>query len=283
MRPAVSVIVPFLGDEAQGRELVARLEALAPRPDDEMIVADNSPEPAVRPGAGSAVRVVAARERRSAAHARNVAAATAANDWLLFLDSDCVLPPRLLDRYFEPPPGDRCAIVAGEISGDPAQPGTLARWARSRRGMWVAELRTAGLRSAGVTANMLVRGEAFAAAGGFRLGGGADFDLSWRLQDAGWQLEYRPEALVHHRDRERLGELGQQARAYGADRVNLRRTYPEVPRPRLAPAGRSFAAAAAWLVRGQRERARFSLLDGFYFANAWLGARLGGPRHRSAD
>jgi GT2 family glycosyltransferase len=284
VRASVSVIVPFLGDEAAARDLLARLEGIAVGPADELIVADNTSEAVVAPGPDSPVRVVRAPDRRSAAHARNRAAATAAGEWLLFLDADCVVPPRLLDDYLEPPPDERCAIVAGEISGDPAQSHPLARWARSRRGGWVAGQAESGLRPAGVTANMLVRRRAFEQAGGFRLGGGADFDLSWRLQDAGWELEQRPSAAVLHRDRESLRELGAQARAYGSDRTNLRRTHGSaVPRPALVPAARSLAAAAVWLARREPERSRFALLDAFYFANAWLGSLVGGPRHRSAD
>ena len=286
MRPPVSVVVPFLGDEAQGRELVERLIELERRPGDELIVADNCPRPVVRPGAHRELRVIAVSDRRSAAHARNAAAATAAGDWLLFVDADCMLPADLLDRYFQPLPAEGCAVVAGEIRGDPVQDSVLARWARSRRGGWTAGLQQDGLRPAGVTANMMVRREAFEGAGGFRPGGGADLDLSWRLQDAGWQLEYRPQALVLHRDRERLRELGAQARSYGADRVNLRHVHgaAAVPRPKLLrPLARALGGSAAWLARGERERARFSLVDGYYFANAWLGALTGGPRRRHAD
>ena len=278
------MIVPFLGDEAQARELVERLTALRTRSGDELVVADNTPDEVVRAAPESGVRVVRAGDRRSAAHARNAGAATAANEWLLFLDADCMPPPALLDDYLEPPPGERCAVVAGEIEGDPAQTASLARWARSRRGPWVADLREDGIRPAAITANMLVRREAFEQAGGFRIGGGGDFDLSWRLQDAGWELEYRPEALVRHRDRETLRELGRQARAYGSDMRVVRRSYGDVvERPTLARIARAFASAGRWLVRGEGEQVRFALVDGYYFANAWVGALTGGPRRRRAD
>jgi GT2 family glycosyltransferase len=285
MRPAVSVIVPFLGDQAQARALIQRLAALETTGADELIVADNNPQPVVDEASAGTVRVVAAGERRSAAHARNVAAATAVNDWLLFCDADCVLPPSLLDRYFQPRPEDRVAIVAGEIEGDPGQDSLVARWARSRRGPWVGGQDASGIRPAGVTANMLVRRTAFEQAGGFRVGGGGDFDLSWRLEDAGWTLERRPQARVHHRDRERLRELGEQARAYGADRRRLRGMHPgAVPRPRLlAPVTRAAGSAVLGAIRGEGERARFALLDGYYHANAWLGAITGGPTRRRAD
>ena len=284
MRATVSVIVPFLGDAAQAEALMGRLAALSRAPGDELIVADNTPESVVEAPVESAVTVVAVPDRRSAAHARNAAAATASGDWLLFLDADCVAPAGLLDSFLEPPPGDRCAIVAGEVVGDPAQKAILPRWARSRRGPWVAGSRIEGMPAAAITANMLVRREAFESAGGFRLGGGADFDLSWRLQDDGWQLEYRPQALVHHHDRETLREVAAQARSYGSDLRNLRRAHgSEVARPRLLRSGRALGGAAVWLARGQLESSRFALVDAVYHASAWLGFVLGGPRSRRAD
>ncbi len=283
MRPPVSVVLPFLGDAAEARLAIERLEGLDPGPEDELIVADNTPGGAVEVGAQ--IRVVPAAEHRSATHARNAGAAVAVNDWLLFVDADCLLAPDLLDAYFEPEPGERCAVVAGEIVGDPEQRATLPRWSRSRRGRWVEGLHADGMRSAGVTANMLVRRAAFEAVGGFRPGGGADLDLSWRLQDAGWQLEYRPRALVRHRDRETLRAVGEQARAYGSHLRNLRRVHGSGAAPPIAlrSALRSLGGAGVWFVRGERERARFSLLDGYYFANAWLGAHGGSSRRRSAD
>ena len=49
-----------------------------------------------------------------------------------------------------------------------------------------------------VTANVLVRREAWAAVGGFAEGtrSGADADFCWRLADAGWELEYRDGASL---------------------------------------------------------------------------------------
>jgi GT2 family glycosyltransferase len=285
VRPTVSVVLPFLGDAAAAREVVARLGGLRTSDGDELIVADNTSDGVVEAAADTAVRVVRAAERRSASYARNAAAATASGEWLLFLDADCLFGPDLLDAFFKPPPDERCGIVAGEIVGDPEQTGTLARWSRSRRGRWVERLLAGGMRPAGVTANLLVRREAFETAAGFRLGGGADFDLSWRLQDAGWELEHRPRALVRHRDRETLREVGEQARAYGSHVRNLRRLHgaDALPPVALRSAPRALGAAAIWRLRGQRGRARLALVDAFYFANAWAGAHGAGPRRRSGD
>ena len=53
---------------------------------------------------------------------------------------------------------------------------------------------------------MAVRRAAWDEAGGFPgdVRSDADVELCWRIQAAGWALEYRPDALVVHRDPERV-------------------------------------------------------------------------------
>ena len=68
------------------------------------------------------------------------------------------------------------------------------------------------------TGNLLVRRAAFEEVGGFADGirSGGDVDLCWRLQDAGWELERRPEATVEHHHRDDLGSFLAMVARYGA-------------------------------------------------------------------
>jgi GT2 family glycosyltransferase len=284
-RDTISVVVPFLGDPAEADAMLEMLSGLRAGPQDELIVADNTPEGLVAARAGERTTVVAAADRRSASHARNLGARAARGVWLLFIDADCEPPPDLLDRYFVEPPGPRAGIVAGEIEGAPDQEALLARWARSRRGQWVSHHLANGPLPAGVTANMLVRRSVFEQLDGFRIGGGGDLDLSWRAQEAGWELEYRPGVVVRHRDRETLAALADQAISYGGHQRRLRELHgPVVPRPPLLrPLGRSLAGAVAWTATGKFERARFKLIDGAWACLFWWGHLTGGPRARRAD
>lgn len=284
-RPGVSIVVPFLGDGDEARALLRMLERVDAADADELIVADNTTEGVVGPLAAPGVSVVAAGDERSASYARNRGAAAATGEWLLFVDADCVPERDLLETYFREPIDERCAIVAGEVRGLAGQASFLARWARARRGLWVRHHLTWGPHPAGVTANLLVRRSAFEVLGGFRIGGGGDLDLCWRAQEAGWGFEYRPGALVRHRDRERLRELAGQAVAYGGHQRRLRDLHgPAVPRVTvLAPLARSLAGALVWTVRGQPERARFKLLDGYWGALQWWGWLTHGAGARRAD
>jgi GT2 family glycosyltransferase len=284
-RDPISVVVPFLGDAEEARSTLAMLTSLSTRPGDELIVADNTPDGVGAGLADDRVTVVSAADRRSASHARNLGSRAAGGEWLLFIDADCQPPADLLDRYFTDPPGARVGIVAGEIEGVTDQEALLARWARSRRGQWVSHHLETGPAPAGVTANMLVRRAAFEQLGGFRIGGGGDLDLSWRAQEGGWELVYRPDVIVRHRDRETFAELADQAISYGGHQARLRELHGDaVPRaPLLRPLGRSLAGALTWTVAGQFERARFKLIDGAWAGLFWWGQLTGGPKARRAD
>jgi len=84
------------------------------------------------------------------------------------------------------------------------------------------------------TANCAVRREAFERAGGFvdDIRSGGDADLCFRLHEAGWEFETRPDAVVEHRARRRLvALLGQRAR-HGSGAEWLEQRYPGFAGPR---------------------------------------------------
>jgi mycofactocin glycosyltransferase len=242
VRPAVSVVMPFAGTDAQARAALAGLAALALRPGDELILADNQgieldvPEP---------VRVVPAQGERSPAHARNAGAAVARGDWVLFIDADCRAPADLLDRYFDDgPPEESVGALAGDVV-PAAAPVTLAeRYGAARNFLSPATHFAHPYLPRAAAANLLVRRGAFHAVGGFREGlrAAEDTDLCWRLQRAGWRLELRSAAAVEHRYRSTVHELRRQWRGYAAGRAWLARQYPDFrPEPALRRAVKRLA------------------------------------------
>jgi len=265
VRPAVSVVVPFRGDERDALKLRSNLDALATRPDDELIVADNTLDGVAGPALGTAARVLRATGEPSAYHARNAGASVASRDWLLFLDADCTPASSLLDAYFDPPPPERCGLVGGRIADLAEQRTLLARYTASRH-FYCAEHGLQRDEGFATTANLLVRRAAFERAGGFAEGirSAGDVDLCWRLQAAGWTLERRAGASVAHRHRDDLRSFASMIVRYGAGASWLNRRYPGSS-PRWPLSARELARAMRDAVRhtagGDREEAAFRVLD----------------------
>jgi hypothetical protein len=260
--------LPFVGDRADALSTLAALEALERRLGDELIVVDNSPQ-GVALGVAQVFsgEVVAAPVKRSAYAARNVGAESAGNDWILFLDADCRPAPSLLDDYFRTPPENRCGALAGEIGGDPRQQSLAARYARSRDYLSLAVHRAHPRLPMAPTANLLVRRTAFEELGGFPEGmtaAGGDTYFSWRLQETGWDLCFRPEAVVEHLHRDDMLALARQTARNAAGAAWLNRRYPgAIPRPSvIVGLTRSALGAAGYALTGRVERARFKLVDG---------------------
>ena len=292
-RPVVSVVMPFVGDGSAAAAAIETLLALDLRPGDELILADNSVLPVASTVTTGAVKVVRAIAERSPAHARNTGAAIAHNDWILFLDSDCLVHHGLLDAYFALPVSDDVGVLAGEVLAAPAGDTLAARYGAARGFLSQEAHLRHPYRPRAVAANLMVRAAAFEQVGGFYEGvrAGEDTDFSWRIQAAGWRLELRSEASVEHRYRTTLRDLRSQWRGYAAGRAWLARRYegfePEpalrrasaraLRRVRRAPPLERPTASSRELVvarAGRLERGGYALIDALLSAEELAGFAL---------
>ena len=225
------MVVPFAGPAADLDRLCTRLARLRLAEGDSLTVVDNRARGprSGDPGDGD-VRVVAARERAGSYFARNAGAALGAAEWLLFVDADVEAPADLLDRYFDPAPSDRTAVLAGGIADalEPGEPETaVARYLLASASMSQANTLREPWPYA-QTANCAVRRVAFEAIGGFdpAVRSGGDADLCFRLRAAGWELESRDRALAAHHARTTLAALLRQRARHGAGAAWLEDRYP---------------------------------------------------------
>jgi GT2 family glycosyltransferase len=272
----VTIVLPFHGSRSEAADALSRLAGIKRQPGDRALLVDNTDD-GVAAGIETTdgVEVLVSPVKRSAYGARNVGAAAATTEWVLFVDADCRFAVGLLDAYFEPAPGERVGALGGRVEGTPGQTGLAPEWTRSRR--LLSNETTVDQhehRPMAVTANLLVLREAWAAVGGFaeRTRSGADADFCWRLADAGWSLEYRHDAHVLHDHRPTLRALLSQSRRDGAGATWLARRHPGFDG---LMHGRDFARAAvgalAWPLLGQPRRGLYKAIDG-----AWgLAARVG--------
>jgi len=283
-RPAVSVVVPFLGGHQAAASLAATLETLEIRPGDELIVADNT----VRGAFAEAVRsdridVVRSTGQHSSYRSRNVGASHARNAWFLFVDADCRPHPELIDRYFGKPIGERTGAVSGPVLPLPKGDGAMVRYESSRSANKQAPHMSNPYKPFGVTANLLVRRAAWEDVGGFQEGirSAGDADFCWRMQDAGWSLEYVADAEVRHLLREDLRAYLRLHLRYGAGRRWLHLRHPSAPiKPMPQLAFRKLAGALVWPLVGRVERGLFSAIDAAVIVSETVGYTLGnaGPQ-----
>jgi hypothetical protein len=178
-----------------------------------------------------------------AARARNLGAARASGDMLLFVDADCLAAPDLLVRHAA------AHTVAGRVVGGGVCFDAGDYWALCDNLLsFTPFLATAaaGERRYLPSLNLSLRRDLFWETGGFdeRYPGaaGEDVDFSLRLRKRGAQLWFEPAATVLHLpQRRRPAAVWAHLRAFGRVHVRLQRATGGRAAPRLNPTWRPLA------------------------------------------
>jgi len=286
-RPATDVVVPFAGVAHELIELAVRLRALTLGPADTLVVVDNNPRPCAGPGTGP--RMIHASERPTPAYARNRGALRGGGEWIVFLDADVIPGPDLLDRLFEPPPGERTALLAGGITDEHVPPGgpAVGRYAHLRE---LSDQANTFRQRWGwpQTANVACRRAAFEEIRGFReeLRAAEDADLTYRLARAGWEVERREHAVVTHLNRADARAFARQKLVHGGGGAWLEREYPGALPARRRPgltwwglrtAARGLVAALRYR---DRDRALWAVFEPLEHLSYEYGRSLSNVRDR---
>ena len=196
----LSFVVPFHRDLSC---LARCLTALDPLPPDSelIIVADGAVDDCRQLAARHRARLVAVQEPSGPAVARNVAAAVATGDVLVFVDADVVVSRPGLERvsriFLDQP---RVAAVFGSYDDDPADPGFMSQYKNlSHSFIHRSSATRARTFWAGFGA---VRREAFQEVGGFderfHRPSVEDIDLGYRLTNAGYEVMLDPALSACH-------------------------------------------------------------------------------------
>ena len=210
------------------------------------------------------LRIVDSREAVGRAGALAVAARVARGQFLLFCDADDIVADDWVERMKAAL--DRWPAVGGYLDEESLNPPSVLAWRpRATPGELPCPF---GLLPAPIGANCGVWRDAYEEVGGFDLsfrGAAAEeTDLFWRLQLAGYQLGYAPDAVVayRHRPRPALACSGSGAATGGAGPTwsPATRRWGCCPRSR----GRTRSGPRLWLavhavdcVRGPARRANY--------------------------
>jgi glycosyltransferase involved in cell wall biosynthesis len=164
---------------------------------------------------------------------RNYGAERATGDYLVFLDSDVIVPEGWLEAVARALPMD--------LWGGPDR--AAANFTPLQKAIdyaMTSPLTTGGIRGRRKSVgrffprsfNMGVRREVFEAVGGFApMRFGEDIDLSYRIVEAGYEPQLVPDAWVWHKRRTRWRQFFKQVFNSGAARVELSRRHRGTLKP----------------------------------------------------
>lgn len=229
-----TVIVPVFNRPDELAELLDSLCMQHSRPFDVLVVDDGSDPPCEAAARAFAERLDLAyvyQENAGPGAARNHGAALARGDYVIFFDSDCMVPPSYMDAVQDALRSHPLDAFGGP---DRAHPSFTA-FQRAVSYAMTSFLTTGGIRGGKKkldtfypkTYNMGVAREAWAATTGFPpIHPGEDIDLSLQLERQGFRLGYIPDAFVYHKRRTDLWRFFKQVYKFGLARVTLHRRQP---------------------------------------------------------
>jgi glycosyltransferase involved in cell wall biosynthesis len=232
----VSVVVPALNAAAtlhQQFEALAKQDYAGPS---ELIFVDNGSDDetigvAEDWKAKLRLRVVDASARRGISFARNQGWRAASGDLIAFTDADDVVDIGWLSALVAA--GPRADLLGGPYEYNCLNDPVVRSWREAwpADGLWL----TRGFLPFAATGNFAVWVEVLKSLGGFNEGyqrGATDVEFCWRAQLASYTLCFVPGAVVHHRYRHRVSDLGRQFYRYGRADAHLYRDFRASGMPR---------------------------------------------------
>ncbi|MGL5980148.1 MAG: glycosyltransferase [Phocaeicola sp.] len=163
---------------------------------------------------------------------RNYGAQRACGEYLLVLDSDCILPP----NYLASIEAELKCEAADAFGGPDRAHHSFTPMQKAINYAMTSFFTTGGIRGGAKkmdkfhprSFNMGIRAEVYRALGGFsNMRFGEDIDFSIRLMQGGYAVRLFPQAWVWHKRRTDLKKFFKQVHNSGIARINLYKKYPE--------------------------------------------------------
>ncbi len=163
---------------------------------------------------------------------RNYGAEQSQGDYLIILDSDCILP----SGYFEAIEGELASNSADAFGGPDKAHDSFTPIQKAINYAMTSFFTTGGIRGGKKkmdkfyprSFNMGIKREIYRKLGGFsKMRFGEDIDFSIRIFKAGYKCRLFPAAWVYHKRRTDLKKFFKQVHNSGIARINLYKKYPE--------------------------------------------------------
>lgn len=163
---------------------------------------------------------------------RNYGAQRATGEYLVILDSDCILPP----NYLAAIEAELAHTPADAFGGPDRAHHSFSPMQKAINYAMTSFFTTGGIRGGQKkmdkfyprSFNMGIRAEVYRALGGFsQMRFGEDIDFSIRLMRGGYAVRLFPQAWVWHKRRTDLRKFFKQVHNSGIARINLYKMYPD--------------------------------------------------------
>lgn len=231
-----SVIIPVYNRRDEVASLLESLAAQTVRNFEVIIVDDGSTDPCgpeCEPYSDFVRYYWKENEGRSPA--RNYGMERAAGDYLIFFDSDCVIPP----TYFETLARELDADPVDCFGGPDAAHESFTPLQKAINFAMTSLLTTGGIRGGKVqlekfkprTFNMGFSRAVYDRVGGFREMFSEDIDMSTRISEAGFRIALLRSCPVYHRRRLSWRKFARQVYVFGMSRITLHLLYPGSLKP----------------------------------------------------
>lgn len=229
-----SIIIPVYNRPDEVDELLQSLTEQTVKDFEVVIVEDGSKTPCkdiVDKYAGVLHLIYYYKENGGPGPARNYGVERATGDYVLILDSDCVLPPTYLEAIETELNSNPCDAFGGPDRAHESFTPVQKAISYSMTSFFT----TGGIRGGKKkldkfyprSFNMGVRRDVYNALGGFsKMRFGEDIDFSIRIFKGGYQCRLFPEAWVWHKRRTDMDKFFKQVFNSGIARINLEKRHP---------------------------------------------------------
>lgn len=233
-KPYFSVIVPVYNRPGEVKDLLDSLMAQTVKNFELIIVEDGSTVPCREEVESAIAGGLNARyfykDNEGRSIARNHGLERAEGEYMIFFDSDCIIPP----QYFETLTRELADSGLDCFGGPDAAHSDFSDTQKAINYTMTSFFTTGGIRGGKIsmekftprTFNMGISRKVYERVGGFREMFSEDIDMSTRVRNAGFSIGLIRPAFVWHKRRVDFAKFARQVYVFGMSRITLHLLYP---------------------------------------------------------